>query len=179
MPGKYVYLRDADDGDTWSATWQPVGKPLDQMSCECRHGTGYTKILSRYRDIETEALYFIPVDADTEVWLVTLRNAGDTFFGATCFPGDNEAGSPHVVGHETDLMNFLGRYGNYRAPRAVHEGRRTSSSCTGDMPCAAFQIDVTLPPGRSASFAVLFGVGPAATAGAAARICIHQQCTSP
>ena len=234
MPGKYIYLRDDADGDYWSASWQPVGKPLSQMTCECRHGTGYTSMLSRYRDIETETLYFIPVDAETEVWLVTLRNAGDqtrrlsafpfiepqcnwnamddtqnlqychfishaaaqgetidigsninmpedpanfqnkdqarhTFFGITCFPGDRPAASPHVVGHETDLTNFLGRYGNYRAPRAVVEGSCTSSSCTGDMPCAAFQINVTLQPGQSASFAVLFGVGAAATAGAAAR----------
>ena len=29
-PGHYVYLRDDRDGDYWSLSWQPVGKPLDQ-----------------------------------------------------------------------------------------------------------------------------------------------------
>ncbi|MDR1393302.1 MAG: hypothetical protein LBJ62_04965 [Bifidobacteriaceae bacterium] len=28
-PGHYVYLRDRSDGDFWSISWQPVGKPLD------------------------------------------------------------------------------------------------------------------------------------------------------
>ncbi len=27
-PGKYVYLRDDEDGDFWSVSWQPVGKPF-------------------------------------------------------------------------------------------------------------------------------------------------------
>src|SRR5690606_39457090 len=27
-PGRFVYLRDDADGDFWSASWQPVGKPL-------------------------------------------------------------------------------------------------------------------------------------------------------
>ena len=27
-PGRFVYLRDDADGDYWSASWQPVGKPL-------------------------------------------------------------------------------------------------------------------------------------------------------
>ena len=46
QPGRYFYLRDRDTGDFWSASWQPVGKPLDQYKSECRHGTAYTKITS-------------------------------------------------------------------------------------------------------------------------------------
>ncbi len=30
QPGRYFYLRDRQSGDYWSASWQPVGKPLDQ-----------------------------------------------------------------------------------------------------------------------------------------------------
>lgn len=29
-PGHYVYLRDDENEDYWSISWQPVGKPLDQ-----------------------------------------------------------------------------------------------------------------------------------------------------
>ena len=32
LPGRYIYLRDNDTADYWSATWQPVGKPLDKSS---------------------------------------------------------------------------------------------------------------------------------------------------
>ena len=28
QPGRYFYLRDMDDGEYWSASWQPVGKAL-------------------------------------------------------------------------------------------------------------------------------------------------------
>ena len=28
QPGRYLYLRDDDSGDFWSASWQPVGKDL-------------------------------------------------------------------------------------------------------------------------------------------------------
>jgi len=42
QPGRYIYIRDVETGEYWSATWQPVKKPLDFY--ECRHGLGYTKI---------------------------------------------------------------------------------------------------------------------------------------
>ena len=31
QPGRYFYLRDRDNGDFWSASWQPVGKSLEQL----------------------------------------------------------------------------------------------------------------------------------------------------
>ena len=40
QPGRYIYLRDNASGDFWSASWQPVGKPLDVYQCQCRHGMG-------------------------------------------------------------------------------------------------------------------------------------------
>lgn len=30
-PGRYVYLRDLETNDYWSASWAPVCKPLDQF----------------------------------------------------------------------------------------------------------------------------------------------------
>ena len=44
QPGRYLYIRDNQDGDYWSASWQPVGKDLGEYQSECRHGTGYTTI---------------------------------------------------------------------------------------------------------------------------------------
>ena len=35
-PGHYLYLRDEEDGDYWSVSWQPVGKPKEHY--RCRHG---------------------------------------------------------------------------------------------------------------------------------------------
>ncbi|MEM2374074.1 MAG: glycosyl transferase, partial [Thermoproteota archaeon] len=40
QPGRYIYIRNAETGEYWSPTWQPVKRSLD--SYECRHGLGYT-----------------------------------------------------------------------------------------------------------------------------------------
>ncbi len=37
-PGRYIYVRDEQDGDYWSATWQPVLKDLSDYKTETRHG---------------------------------------------------------------------------------------------------------------------------------------------
>lgn len=76
QPGRYFYLRDRDDGDYWSTSWQPVGKPLDRYASTCRHGTAYTVITSRYREIETESTYFVPLGQKFEYWLLRVKNGG-------------------------------------------------------------------------------------------------------
>lgn len=76
-PGRYIYLRDEENGDFWSASWKPVGKPLDQYKSECHHGTSYTEFVSNYDDIESRTLYYVPMDATHEVWRLTLENKGN------------------------------------------------------------------------------------------------------
>jgi cellobiose phosphorylase len=77
QPGRYFYLRDRDSGDTWSASWQPVGKPLYQYQSTCRHGTAYTVIESRYAGIASEATYFVPLGQTFEYWRLRLINESD------------------------------------------------------------------------------------------------------
>jgi cellobiose phosphorylase len=77
QPGRYFYLRDRDSGDYWSASWQPVGKPLDQYSSICRHGTAYTTIESRYAGITTETTYFVPLGELFEYWKLKVTNTSD------------------------------------------------------------------------------------------------------
>jgi N,N'-diacetylchitobiose phosphorylase len=74
QPGRYLYLRDRQSGDYWSASWQPVGKPLDQYHSTCRHGTAYTAIESRYAGIATETTYFVPLGRTFECWRVKVTN---------------------------------------------------------------------------------------------------------
>lgn len=76
QPGRYVYLRDRESGDYWSASWQPVGKPLDEYEATCRHGTGYTVIESRYGGIATETTYFVPLGQAFEYWRLRISNEG-------------------------------------------------------------------------------------------------------
>ncbi len=76
-PGRYVYLRDDETNDYWSASWQPVGKPLETYKNQCHHGTAYTTIKAQYTGIESEVLYYVPLNKTHEVWKVSVRNAGD------------------------------------------------------------------------------------------------------
>ena len=84
QPGRYVYLRDQEDGFYWSPTWQPIpGRKL--AAYECRHGPGYTHIMSRCRGMQAEIQYFVPLSSGFkdeitdeigyEVWILRLHNA--------------------------------------------------------------------------------------------------------
>ncbi|MBN1114470.1 MAG: N,N'-diacetylchitobiose phosphorylase [Oligoflexia bacterium] len=74
QPGRYIYVRDMESKDYWSASWQPVGKDLSVYKSECRHGTAYTSITSEYSGIKTETLFFVPLGKDYECWKVKVTN---------------------------------------------------------------------------------------------------------
>lgn len=74
QPGRYIYVRDNESTDYWSASWQPVGKPLDKYKSECRHGSAYTIITSEYEKIKTETTYFVPLGQIFEVWKIKVTN---------------------------------------------------------------------------------------------------------
>ncbi len=73
-PGRYIYLRDEADGDFWSASWQPVAKPLAKYRTECRHGMGYTRFTSEYKGIKTSFRVFVPPDKPVEFWELEIEN---------------------------------------------------------------------------------------------------------
>ncbi|MGD0220388.1 MAG: glycosyl hydrolase family 65 protein [Acidimicrobiales bacterium] len=70
--GRYLYLRNDEDGDYWSPSWQPTCSDLDTY--ECRHGLSYTQISSTRRGIRAETLYFVPFGEDLEVWRLRVTN---------------------------------------------------------------------------------------------------------
>ena len=76
-PGHYVYLGDAEDGDYWSISWQPVGKPLDQAKYTCRHGMSYTTYECDYKGIKASQTLMVPMDDAVELWDVRLKNTTD------------------------------------------------------------------------------------------------------
>lgn len=75
-PGHYVYLRDDADGDYWSISWQPVGKPLDKATYCCRHGLSYSTYECEYRDIRASQRLMIPLGDNVELWDVKIKNEG-------------------------------------------------------------------------------------------------------
>ncbi len=74
--GKYIYLRDKENGRFWSPTIQPVKNELDFY--ECRHGIGYTIFNSRLYDIGSKLRLFVPFDDNLEIWSLTLCNDSQT-----------------------------------------------------------------------------------------------------
>ena len=103
QPGRYIYIRDNKTKDYWSASWQPVGKPLDVYKSECHHGTGYTNIKASYEGIDSEALYYVPLDKTHEVWKVKVTNNSNeekdlSVFGYCEFTNDNN--------YEQDQVNL-------------------------------------------------------------------------
>lgn len=72
MGGRYLYLQDEISGQFWSPSWMPTRTKLDRY--ECRHGMGYTRILSEKKGIEAEICYFVPLGASLEVWQLNLVN---------------------------------------------------------------------------------------------------------
>ncbi|NMB86792.1 MAG: glycosyl transferase [Chloroflexi bacterium] len=75
--GRYIYLRDDGASEPekpcyWSPTWQPTRTPLEEY--ECRHGMGYTIIRSKRQGIQAQTRYFVPLNANLEVWELTLTN---------------------------------------------------------------------------------------------------------
>ena len=71
-PGHYLYLRDEEDGDYWTVSWQPVGKPKEHFSC--RHGLSYVTYRSDYSGIDASQTLFVAMDDPVEIWDLRLRN---------------------------------------------------------------------------------------------------------
>lgn len=86
QPGRYLYLRDGESGDFWSASWQPTGKPLARYRSTCRHGTAYTVIESEYAGIATRTSYFVPLGQEFECWLLEVRNTDSKPRDLSLFP---------------------------------------------------------------------------------------------
>ena len=76
-PGHYVYIRDNDNGDYFSISWQPVGKPLDKAQYKCRHGLSYSIYECFYDKIKASQRMTVPMDDDVELWDVVIKNTDD------------------------------------------------------------------------------------------------------
>jgi len=80
VDGRFLYLRDeeatGDGKQFWSLAWQPVQPEYGFY--ECRHGQGYSVFTTHYANIETRWTVTVPPDAPLEIWLVRVRNLGES-----------------------------------------------------------------------------------------------------
>ncbi len=71
-PGRYIYIRNRENGEYWNPGYQPVQKKLDDYNC--RHGMGYTVLSGEYQGVRGEVTYFVPDDKDFEIWYLKVSN---------------------------------------------------------------------------------------------------------
>ena len=124
QPGRYFYLRDRDSGDFWSASWQPVGKPLDAYRSTCRFGTGYAAIDSCYAGIRMESTYFVPLDQEFEYWWLRVTNTGATPRRLSVFPFAELTSEWNMM---NDLLNL--QYTAHIAQATMVDGMVQASAC--------------------------------------------------
>jgi cyclic beta-1,2-glucan synthetase len=72
--GTYVFLRDVDSGETWSAGYQPCGVAAD--SYEVTFSEDRAEIIRRDRSISTTLQVVVSPEDDAEVRRVSLTNLG-------------------------------------------------------------------------------------------------------
>lgn len=117
QPGRYIYFHDHDSGDYWSASWQPVGKPLDQFKSQCCHGTAYTRITSEYKGITSQVVYFVPLGKLYEIWKVKVTNTGNRKRTLSGFTYQELVGTWNSL---DDLLNL--QYVQYTAQMKIADG---------------------------------------------------------
>ncbi|MGE5316215.1 MAG: GH36-type glycosyl hydrolase domain-containing protein [Acidobacteriota bacterium] len=77
QPGRYIYLRDKASGRYWSLSWAPTMN-VKYDFYECRHGQGYTTIVTEVDGLRATVTYFVPRNDDAEIWMVALENKSAT-----------------------------------------------------------------------------------------------------
>ena len=70
---RWLYLRDGETGEYWSAGFLPCHTEHDEY--ECRHGLGYTVLRTLKNGIRVTFRLFVPRLHSGEVWTVSVENA--------------------------------------------------------------------------------------------------------
>lgn len=70
--GKYIYIRDLDTKEFWSAAWAPV--KADYEEYKVRHGIGYSVFEQKAKKIKSELTVFVTIGNPVEIIKLTLTN---------------------------------------------------------------------------------------------------------
>ncbi len=70
--GKYVYLRDLETNEYWSATYKPVMHSYEAY--QAVHGVGYSRFLQKVNGIRSQLTVFVAAHEPVEIMALTLTN---------------------------------------------------------------------------------------------------------
>ncbi|MCP5462585.1 MAG: hypothetical protein H7A34_05340 [bacterium] len=82
--GRYLYVRDNNSGEYWSANWQPMRKPYE--SYKCTHGLGYSTISTQTSGIATDITYFVAHTDPVEFQIIKVKNNSNQTRTLSLFP---------------------------------------------------------------------------------------------
>jgi cellobiose phosphorylase len=85
-PGRWIYIRDRETGVFHSATWAPVRSPLSRFKYQCQMAPGFTGIAARCNGVQSRVTYFVPPDANCEIWWLAVTNVGKKTRRLDLFP---------------------------------------------------------------------------------------------
>ena len=69
---RWIYVRDNDTGEFWSAGFLPCFTQHDEF--QCRHGLGYTILTTLKNGIRVSFRIFVPRKHSGEIWTITVTN---------------------------------------------------------------------------------------------------------
>jgi len=158
--GKYIYVRDNENGEYWSLTWKPLKPAFDFY--EVRYGQGYSILRSSYSGIEMEKTIFVAKEDPAEIWKVKIKNTGSqprdlslfTYF-EWCL---GNAADTHREFHKTFIETEIDRKN-----RAIHGWKRPAlvpkfiSTGLAEAPLQAFHACNVAPAAYEGDKEAFFG----------------------
>lgn len=107
-PGRYIFARDKDSKDYWSASYQPIRRK--PQFYESRHGLGYTITDTTYHGINIKITFFVPTHDTCEVWLASVTNKTNKKRNLELFPyAEWLLGDYHMELRYRNIMNLYNR----------------------------------------------------------------------
>src|SRR3989338_4112833 len=175
--GKYLYIKDEDTGDIWSASWKPVvpaNDALELWHVEVRNLDTKPRRLSLFSYVEwclgngmdwhrEFQKTFIETTYDERLKAVIgikrpLAMPSHISTGMNEWPlsGFHAVNRP-VVSYDGDKEHFLGRYRPYARPEAVEAGKLSNTLGKWNDSIASLHVQLQLEPNATEETVFLLG----------------------
>ncbi len=107
-PGRYVYIKDNDNGEIFTLNVMPVQNSFDKF--EAVHGMGYTTIKTESHGISGEITYFVPIGVDAEIARIKIKSvSGKKRNLSVFFYEELQLGNFEFNEHERAIASMFGQ----------------------------------------------------------------------
>jgi cellobiose phosphorylase len=71
-PGPYLYIRDAETGEYWCPSFEPVQVRPEKWKSV--HGLGYTRFEAERKGVKAELIFFVGKEENALIWKLKIKN---------------------------------------------------------------------------------------------------------